>query len=227
MTWRLLTCSSLLCAIASGAAVTGTVRLSGTDRRDRSGVVIWLEPAGAGDSAVGIGRARARMEQRGKRFIPHVVAIQAGSEVEFPNDDPIFHNAFSNFSGQVFDLGLYAPGDNRAVRFTRPGVVRVFCNIHPSMSAVIVVLRHPWFAVSNRAGAFKILDVAPGEYELRVFHERATEATLEGLVRRITVGNVGMALAPLEISETGWVETPHKNKYGREYPPETEQGYKR
>ncbi|HWR51961.1 MAG TPA: hypothetical protein VN428_12685, partial [Bryobacteraceae bacterium] len=152
----MLTCSSLLCAIASGAAVTGTVRLTGTERRDRSGVVVWLEPAGVVEGASGTARSKARMEQRGKRFVPHVVAIQAGSEVEFPNYDPIFHNAFSNFSGQVFDLGLYAPGDNRAVRFTRPGVVRVFCNIHPAMSAVIVVLRHPWFAVSNRAGAFAI-----------------------------------------------------------------------
>ena len=114
MTWRLLTCSSLLCAIASGAAVTGTVRLTGTERRDRSGVVVWLEPAGVVEGASGTARSKARMEQRGKRFVPHVVAIQAGSEVEFPNYDPIFHNAFSNFSGQVFDLGLYAPGDNRA-----------------------------------------------------------------------------------------------------------------
>ncbi|HWR52010.1 MAG TPA: hypothetical protein VN428_12935, partial [Bryobacteraceae bacterium] len=117
--------------------------------------------------------------------------------------------------------------DNRAVRFTRPGVVRVFCNIHPAMSAVIVVLRHPWFAVSNRAGAFAIPNVAPGEYELRVFHERATDASLKRLVRRVTVGPGGLAIPPLEISETGWVEAPHKNKYGREYPPDSEQGYRR
>jgi hypothetical protein len=167
------------------------------------------------------------MEQRGKRFIPHVVAIRAGGEIEFPNYDPIFHNAFSNFSGQVFDLGLYAPGDNRAVRFTRPGIVRVFCNIHPSMSAVIVVLEQPWFAVSNRAGAFAIEDVPSGEFELHVFHERAVDAVLKKLTRRVTVSGDDVVLPAMEISESGWVETPHKNKYGRDYPPEPEYGSKR
>jgi hypothetical protein len=148
-----------------------------------------------------------------------VLAVRVGGEVEFPNYDPIFHNAFSSFSGQTFDLGLYPPGKTRTVAFKRPGVVRVFCNIHPTMSAVIMVLEQPWFAVSNAAGAFSIADVPPGEYELHVFHERATEATLRALVRRVTVPAGGLELPPVVISETGYVETPHKNKYGHDYPP--------
>ncbi len=229
MTWLWRTCSSLLAAVAAAAApVTGSVRLSHSlvpavrHAADFSGVVVWLEPARAEIATDGHAPprpARARMEQRGKRFIPHVLAIQVGAGVDFPNFDPIFHNAFSNFSGQVFDLGLYAPGTSRTIHFSRPGVVRVFCNIHPTMSALIVVLRWPWFAVSDAAGRFAIPDVPPGEYDLRVFHERATEATLKLLERPVVVSEQGLALAPLEISETGYLETPHKNKYGHDYPP--------
>jgi hypothetical protein len=159
------------------------------------------------------------MEQKDKQFGPHVLAVQAGTSVAFPNLDPIFHSAFSNFSGQVFDLGLYAPGSSRNITFTRTGVVRIFCNIHPSMSAIIVVLKHPWFATSDSAGAFTISGVPAGEYYLNVFHERATGKTLEGLRRRITVTESNQDLPPIAISETGYVEAPHKNKYGEEYPP--------
>ena len=98
--------------------------------------------------------AHATIRQKGKTFLPHILAITAGTVVDFPNDDPIFHNAFSNYNGQIFDLTLYPPGTTRSVHFTRPGVVRVFCNIHASMSAVIVVLKTPYFAVSNRDGTF-------------------------------------------------------------------------
>jgi hypothetical protein len=160
------------------------------------------------------------MEQKNKQFVPHVLAIQAGASVSFPNVDPIFHSAFSNFSGQVFDLGLYAPGSSRNITFTRTGVVRIFCNIHPSMSALIVVLRYPWFAISDGVGGFAISGVPPGEYTLHVFHERATERTLQALNRKIIVTNSNLELPPLDISETGYVEAPHKNKYGQDYPAE-------
>jgi hypothetical protein len=148
-----------------------------------------------------------------------VLAIQAGATVEFPNFDPIFHNAFSNFSGQIFDLGLYAPGTSKGITFTRTGIVRVFCNIHPTMSAVIVVVRHPWFTVSQSSGTFSIQDVPAGEYVVHVFHERAGEEALRALERRIAVAPSGAALSPIAISETGYVEAPHKNKFGQEYPP--------
>ncbi len=159
------------------------------------------------------------MEQRGKRFLPHVVAIPVGAAVRFPNFDPVFHNVFSNFSGQVFDLGLYPPGSSRTVTFKRPGVVHVFCNIHPAMSAVIVVTRSPFLAVSDASGEFSIGCVPPGDYRLHVFHERAVEGTLAALERRLTVPPQGLELPPLAISETGYVEAPHKNKYGHDYPP--------
>lgn len=229
-----MTCGLVLAATAAlAASVSGAVRLTDSlnpdvrKHKDYSGVVVWLQPTGPVRASNTRPAGHARMEQHGKRFIPHVLAIQAGEAVEFPNFDPIFHNAFSNFSGQIFDLGLYAPGTSKTITFTRTGIVRVFCNIHPTMSAVIVVLRYPWFAVSRSSGAFSIENVPAGDYVVHVFHERATERTLLALQRRITVTPEGAALAPVTISETGYVEVPHKNKYGQDYPPvpEDEGGY--
>jgi plastocyanin len=231
MTWLSRICFSGIAAaaLASGAVVSGHVRLADSHdsgvrkHKDYSGVVVWLDPAGvlAASRPVPV---HTRMEQRSKKFIPHILAIPVGSKVDFPNLDPIFHNAFSEFAGQVFDLGLYAPGTSRTITFTRTGIVRVFCNIHPTMSAVIVVVKHPWFAVSDASGRFVIPEVPPGEYELRIFHERAAEQTLRSLQRRVEVPPGGLTLPPLMISETGYVETPHKNKYGHDYPPEADSG---
>jgi plastocyanin len=226
MTWLWRTFFSVLAALPlAGYPVSGHVRLADSlvsavrKHSDYAGVVVWLEPAGPAPAIHSAPRPQhARMEQKDKRFVPHILVVQVGAGVSFPNLDPIFHSAFSNFSGQVFDLGLYAPGTSRVTTFDRPGVVRVFCNIHPTMSAVIVVLRHPWFAVSNEEGAFGIPDVPRGHYRLRVFHERATVETLRALDRDIVVSSE-VSLPPITISETGYIEVPHKNKYGQEYPP--------
>jgi plastocyanin len=226
MTWLWRTFSSVLAVLPLAAyPVSGHVRLSDSQvpavrrHQDYSGVVVWLEPAGPIGAQYSAPRPQhARMEQKDKRFIPHILAIQVGAEVSFPNVDPIFHSAFSNFSGKVFDLGLYAPGTSRVVAFDRPGIVRVFCNIHPTMSAVIVVLKHPWFAVSDETGAFSIPGAPPGMYHLHVFHERATAETLRSLDRDIEVAS-DVPLPPITISETGYIEMLHKNKYGQEYPP--------
>ena len=212
----LLTVASL-----HSATISGKVSLNASKdkrvraARDFSGVVVWLEPPNGGRPDL---RSRsASMLQKDKTFTPHVLAIPVGSTVEFPNYDPIYHNAFSNYNGQVFDVGLYPPGTTRVVRFRREGIVRVFCNIHPTMSAVIAVLRTPWFAVSERDGTFRIPDVPPGEYTLKMFHERATEATLESLERKVSI-SADMALPDIAISEAGYIPVPHKNKYGRDYP---------
>jgi plastocyanin len=227
MTWLSRICFSLLATLpAVAASVAGTVRLvDSTDaavRRggDYSGVVVWLEKAaGAANVPPARPAATAQMVQKDKRFLPHVLAVRVGTPVEFPNYDPIFHNAFSSFSGQIFDVGLYPPQTSRTVVFKRSGIVRVFCNIHPTMSAIIAVLDSPWFAVSGRSGAFTIQDVPPGEYRVQVFHERATESTLKALERKVTLTAGDLALPAFTISETGFVVTPHKNKYGKDYPP--------
>ena len=220
---ELLILLALLPAVPTpGATVTGSIHLIESHdpgvrkNHDYSGVVIWLERRAG--TPIPIQPKTAQMAQKKKRFVPPVLAVPAGSTVSFPNFDPIFHNAFSNFAGQVFDVGLYPPGTDQKVRFRQPGIVRVFCNIHPAMSAVIVVLNTPYMAVSNLDGSFHIGEVEPGEYRLDVFHERATDQTLSALTRNLTIGNDPVLLPPLEISESGYIQTPHKNKYGKEYP---------
>lgn len=208
------------------ASVTGKAELrdsreaSVRKKLDYSGVVISLTPVRSANTLTDV---HVTMLQKDKMFSPHVLAVEVGTYVDFPNADPIFHNAFSSYDGKVFDLGLYAPGSTRSERFSRPGIVRVFCNIHSSMSAVIVVLPTPYFATSRRDGAFQIPNVPPGEYQLTVFHERTTEATLNALARRITVENSALTLPPIVISEAGFLQMPHTNKYGRGYAPETDE----
>lgn len=180
-------------------------------------MAVWLDLVGR-STAGEVRRQPAVMAQKMKTFTPHVLAILAGTEVEFPNFDPIFHNAFSSYSGQVFDVGLYPPGHSRTVVFKREGVVRVFCNIHSGMSAVIVVLNTPYFAVSDSAGSFVIPNVPAGDYVLHLYHERALQKELQGLTQplRVTAGQV--SIPQLVIAETGYVQTPHQNKYGFDYP---------
>jgi hypothetical protein len=223
MTWLWRICfSAALAAEAYAAMVSGSVQLVDSRdpnvrrKSDYSGVVLWLERLGGPPPVFPL---TTTIVQKLKRFSPHVIAVPAGTTVEFPNRDPIFHNAFSNFAGQPFDVGLYPPGTSQRVRFQRPGVVRVFCNIHPTMSAVIVVTPTPYNAISQKSGEFSITGVQPGSYRLRVFHERASEQTLGALERTVTVDQASVQLATLSISESGFIETPHKNKYGRDYPP--------
>jgi len=191
--------------------------------RDYSGVVVWLESLSTAPT-VPVASRHAEMIQKNKTFSPHVLAITVGTRVDFPNYDPIFHNAFSNYDGQIFDIGLYPPGTSRSIAFRREGVVRVFCNIHPTMSAVIVVLRTPYFAVSDKMGTFEIADVPPGSYRVRVFHERATEQNLATLIRTVEVPDSHLDLPPISVSESGYLEGPHKNKYGTDYLPPPDSG---
>jgi hypothetical protein len=118
-----------------------------------------------------------------------------------------------------FDVGLYPPGTSRSVVFKRDGVVRVFCNIHQTMSAVIVVLKTPWYAVTNARGNFQIAGVPPGQYRLRLFDERSPADVLKGLERKVTVDDDASTLAPIVIPEAVLLPAPHKNKFGQDYPP--------
>src|SRR5262249_53714268 len=106
------------------------------------------------------------------------------------------------------------------VQFRRDGVVRVFCNIHSSMSAVILVLRTPYMATTKPDGSYSLEDVEPGEYRLHVWHERASPGTLAKLEKTIRINGAPVEEGLIQISESGFLEIPHKNKYERDYPPE-------
>ncbi len=223
-----------LIAPLAAANISGKVELRDSKdaavrkRMDFSGVVIWLEPVNGNPGKAAAWRTPAqphvRMLQKDKTFTPHVLAIPVGATVDFPNSDPVFHNVFSNYDGQLFDLGLYPPGTSKSVTFTRPGIVRVFCNIHAAMSAVIAVLDTPYFDTTRKDGSFELRNVAAGEYRLRVFHERATNATLDSLTRRVNVGPEDVTSPPIVISESGYLAIPHLNKFGRQYPPPPDDG---
>jgi len=215
---------SLICfsfAVAAWATtLSGTIALrdsrveSVNKQKDYSGVVVSAQPVNTDPAS--LSPKRVTMLQKNKTFTPHLLPIATGTTVELPNFDPIYHNAFSSYSGQIFDLGLYAPGTSRSVHFTRPGVVRVFCNIHPTMSAIILVLNTPYFAITAKDGSFE-MNVPPGDYDVKVFHERATEQTLSGLSLRIVVGSESVRLPPIAVSEAGYLLAPHKDKYNRDY----------
>jgi plastocyanin len=132
--------------------------------------VIFLEsaPRGAFEPDE---QAHARMDQRDETFVPHVLAITVGTTVDFPNSDVKFHNVFSLSKTKSFDLGRYARGQSKSVRFDRPGVVQVFCEIHSHMSAYILVLAHRYFALSDGAGRYAIEGVPPGTYTLSLWYE--------------------------------------------------------
>jgi plastocyanin len=219
--WRICFNAALFTATLPAAIVTGKVELRDSKdptvrkKMDFSGVVIWLEPMNG--KPVLPSSVHARMTQKDKTFAPHILAVPVGATVDFPNLDPIFHNVFSTYDGQLFDLALYRPGASRSVTFKSSGIVRVFCNIHSSMSAVIAVLDTPFFDISKKNGTFELSDVPPGEYRLHVFHERATESTLAELMRRVTVAGSAVDLPPIVVSESGYLAIPHLNKFGREY----------
>jgi plastocyanin len=136
-----------------------------------SNVVIYLEPVGTRGSQPGT-LTTDSMRQHGATFIPYVLPILAGSSVEFPNEDPFYHNVFSLSRAREFDLGRYPRGESKRVRFDEPGVVQVFCHIHADMSAYILVLATPHFIVPDAQGRFVLDGVAPGDYRLIAWHER-------------------------------------------------------
>jgi len=186
---------------------------------DSSNVVVWLTPHGstAPSPIPAAAEPRARLAQRNKSFQPHVLVVPAGSTVEFPNKDPFFHNVFSLFEGKRFDLGLYEAGTARIVHFDRPGVCYIFCNIHPEMSAVVVVVDTPYYGISDRTGNVSIPDVPPGQYTAHIWYEGVLPDQWKRLARPLTVTPGSHSLGTMRLVEIKGLLMSHKNKYGREY----------
>jgi plastocyanin len=177
-------------------------------------VVLWLTSKRSGET-LSPGPA-ARLLQKNKRFTPHLLAVRTGTPIEFPNQDPFFHNVFSIYHGKPFDLGLYEGGSVRTIRFSKSGISYIFCNIHPEMSAVVVALGTPHFAVTDRDGKFEITRVPPGLYTLGIWYEFGSESELRSLAREVEVkaGDNALNMITLHSSDA----TPdHLNKYGEPY----------
>jgi len=218
-----LLCSVALCtlAVAQNVELKGKVQLTRNGRRigDATKVVVWLTPLGnTPDPAMAKQRAAdiPQIVQKDKAFHPSLVVIPAGGKVEFPNRDPFFHNVFSLFDGKRFDLGLYESGTTQFVQFDKPGISYIFCNIHAQMNAVVIALNTPYYAISTWRGDISIPDVAPGRYQIHVFHPSVPTDVLQAAEREITVNERDTFLGNFSLAESD-LEVAHKNKYGRDY----------
>jgi plastocyanin len=219
-----LTLASSLSLSAQDVTVPGRVNVIHKAKGDHvsADVVVSLtstrssEPAPPGPTL--------RFVQKNKRFTPHLLAVTPGTQIEFPNQDPFFHDVFSIYRGKPFDLGLYESGAVRKVRFTQPGVSFIFCNIHPEMSAAVVVLRTPHFAITSRDGSFQIAHVPPGRYKLEVWSESVSEEELNTQSREVEIASGDNPPIQLTLHASG-ASREHLNKYGEAYPPNNPEKY--
>lgn len=189
---------SLLCGAAGAGELAGRVTLAveGTRLADLGPTVIYLSGnASAGTRASG---PPPVIRQHNAHFEPDFLIVQAGRAVEMPNDDTIFHNVFSFSRPNDFDLGTYPAGQSRSVVFRHPGLVRVYCSIHESMSAIVVVTPSPWYARVGADGEYRIAGVPPGRYQVTIWNER-----LPGVHRTLSVREDGTTRADFSLGDEG------------------------
>jgi plastocyanin len=188
--------------------------------------VIWLKPLtpGAASQWGTTPRTGYTLLQKDKMFSPHLLVVPTGSVVQFPNADPFFHNVFSLFNGQRFDLGLYEAGKTKTVTFSREGVSYIFCNIHPDMSAIVISLSTPFYSVADAHGAFHIDALPAGEYEMHVWMEGEQQSTLDQWTRRVTIRSGDQDLGAIVVHLSTAAQH-HANKFGQPYEPAEKSTY--
>jgi hypothetical protein len=186
--------------------------------------VVWLQPRTPGIvSAAPPGHFT--LLQKDRTFVPHLLVIPAGSIVSFPNADPFFHNVFSLFNGKRFDLGLYEAGATREVLFSRVGVSYIFCNIHSEMSAVVIALTTPLFARAGEDARAVLRNLPPGEYDLHVWVEGASEPSLNNLTRRVRIRSGSADSLTVELLGPFSPQNDHLNEFGQPYDHPSNQPY--
>ncbi|HSY35851.1 MAG TPA: hypothetical protein VK814_08890 [Acidobacteriaceae bacterium] len=237
---RLVACSIFVAALASDSLRSQTRTLSGptAELRLHLGLseppkahavpaVVWLEPLAGTPSAPFVPHGSYTLLQKNRMFLPHLQVIPIGAVVQFPNADPFFHNVFSLYDGKRFDLGLYEAGSSKSVTFTREGVSYIFCNIHPEMSAVVLALPTPLFAIADSNDSFVLRNVTPGDYKLHLWIEGVPQSVVDGMTRfvHLPAGIVDMGSLTIPAKPSGVVG--HRNKFGNEYDPHSKSPYDR
>lgn len=212
---RNLVARVLLGLLVSAPALSGTISgkvvlmQDGKPRADASNAVVWIEGiprAGA--------EAKPQMKSSSKHFEPHVIVVPVNTTVEFPNADPIYHNVFSVSAGNRFDLGLYRSGASKSKRFEQPGLVRIYCNIHPQMIGFVMVVDSAVAAITGPDGSFRLDNVPPGSHTLKAWQEEGAEVS-----QPIVVKSGAEPPLTVTIDVSGAPDVAHKNKYGKDYKP--------
>ena len=200
-----------LAPAASGAVLSGRVSLvlPPKVKVDPGGSVVWIP----GVSVPAPAALSNSVTSRGKRFDPRILAVTAGTRVSFPNVDAIYHNAFSLTPGNAFDMGLYRKGASRDVVMKNPGIVHVYCNIHPEMAASVVVVEGNAFAVVQRDGSFRIAGIPPGRREVHIWSDVAGEQVV---TMNFAAGETAEWNPTLDASR--YQRAAHVNKHGKAYP---------
>lgn len=140
---------------------------------EQSRVVVYLEGNVAGNSDTAVPSRPVEIQQSNRQFLPDLVVVPVGTEVSFPNMDPIFHDVYSLSKAKSFDLGAYDKGQTRRITFTKPGIVEVYCHLHPNMAATIVVLANRYYVQPDHDGKYRIPNVPAGHYTLVAWHKSA------------------------------------------------------
>ncbi|MBA3672517.1 MAG: hypothetical protein H0W68_10925, partial [Gemmatimonadaceae bacterium] len=172
--------------------------------------VVWLEATSTSRQ-----RTSPRSETiqlQGRKFSPRVRAVTEGSRLDFPNQDSFSHNVFSKTPGGAFDTGLFSRGRTRTQAFGEAGIFPIYCNIHPRMTAYVVVVKTPWVAQAGSDGRFELAGVPAGQYTMHMWHDRASEVT-----RPITVSSAGLTGQRIELDARGYRYVQHKNKFDQVY----------
>lgn len=185
----------------------------------------WLTPLPGTNVPPFLPQGHYTLLQKNRMFTPHLQVIPVGSVVEFPNADPFYHNVFSLFEGKRFDLGLYEAGSSKSVTFQHEGVSYIFCDIHPDMSAVILTLSTPFFAIADARDSFLLRGVPPGDYRLHLWIEGVPQSLLDGLSRSVHVSSHDLDLGAFRAptAQPGTME--HNDKFGNPYDKRSDSSY--
>lgn len=187
--------------------------------------VIWLTPLAGTEVPPFTPQGHYALLQKSRTFVPHLLVIPVGAAVQFPNADPFYHNVFSLFEGKKFDLGLYEAGSSKSVTFQREGVSYIFCNIHPEMSAVVLALATPLYAMADSSDAFALQDIPPGEFKLHIWIEGVPQSALESLARIVHVSGHNLDLGTVKAPIVQPHDVTHMNKFGNPYDTKSQSTY--